>query len=248
VIAAADVYRDAVRAWQARTPPAYVSFSLPCADTAFAGACDPTDDARFTVRMADGRTYAVSVPKGTGEPKVLLRGGFIYGPGGAPLGFYRRLGDATATPPPNLAPDPLQLPTIASVTAIPISYDLTLAGNETVDGIACYHLALRALRDPDVYPLHDLWVDERSFEVRALTYDWDFGDGHRGLVHYRFAQVGVRSTWAIVQIDATVAERHEFLKTRTDSVNDDLYDVEFPESEPSDEFTVPAVPSASPPA
>ncbi|MDQ2993260.1 MAG: hypothetical protein M3R30_10650, partial [Candidatus Eremiobacteraeota bacterium] len=93
MVAAAQVFTAATAAWHARAVPAYVQFTLPCADTALAVHCDPGDGARFTVRMTDGRTYAETVPKdGTTTVKPIMNGGLIFGPGGTPLGFFRQIG------------------------------------------------------------------------------------------------------------------------------------------------------------
>ncbi len=233
---AAQVFAAATAAWQARSVPAYVSFTLPCSDTALEGRCNPGDGARFTVRMSDGRTYAENVPKDATTVKPLMFGGFIFGPGGSPLGFFRRIGeDAPAFPPPNLAPDPL-LKTIASVSTIARSYDVSFDGNEAVDGAACARLKLKPVSEAERYPLRELWVDKATNQIRALTYDWDFGDGHRGLVHYKFAQVGDDKLWTITHIDAHVAAVREVFKTRVDVVSDDLQDIAFPASPPDEDF------------
>jgi hypothetical protein len=234
-----EILRRAQGAWQRRTVPVYESFTLPCADTDLAAGCEIGDGVRFTVRMADGRTYAQSVPIADAPTKVLMRGGFIFGPGGAPLGFYRRVGAAAPpAPPPNLAPDPL-LETIATVSAVAHTYDIVLAGQDIIDGRKCYHLVLRTGLDRDKFPLRDVWVDEESFEIRALTYDWNFDDGHRGDVHYVFASVGPQTLWAIVHIDAQVAAVRELFHTRIDRAADDLADIEFPTTEPDDDFAPP---------
>lgn len=247
------ILQRAQDAWQRRAVPAYESFTLPCADTDLDAECAVGDGARFTMRMADGRTYAVSVPSAAPassspglngavetdtRPRVLLQGGFIFGPGGAPLGFYRRVRSSTTPTPRNLAPDPLLL-TIATVTAKARTYDVRLVGEDVIDGHECYHLALRTDLDHDTFPLSDLWVDEASFEIRALTYDWNFDDGHRGDVHYVFAQVGPQALWAIVHIDAQVAAVHELFRTRIDRAADDLLDIEFPTTAPATYFTPP---------
>ena len=44
-------------------------------------------------------------------------------------------------------------------------YDLKFSGTESIDGRLCYHLVLRPEIDPDRYPLRELWVDEKTFQV-----------------------------------------------------------------------------------
>ena len=232
---ASAVLTAATAAWQARSVPAYVQFTLPCADTALSGQCDTGDGARFTVRMADGRTYAETVPKdGETTVKSIMTGGLIFGPGGVPLGFFRQVGVDGAPPPlppPNLAPDPM-LATIAVVKAkAGGTYNVAFDGEETVGGVLCYRLKLKPLRDPDRYPLRQLWVEKKTDQIRRLTYEWDFGDGHMGSVHYEFAPVGdAPATWAIVHIDA---------QTKYAAVADDLTDIEFPTDMPDEDFQQP---------
>jgi hypothetical protein len=236
-----EILRRATLAWQARVIEPYEAFLLPCEHSSLSAECNPGDDAQFVVRMADGRTFARSVPHDGTAPKVLMRGGYIFGPGGAPLGFYRRLGPVLSepTPPPNLAPDPLGLKTIASVSAPGSAYRVTLAGIETVAGLRCYHLRLVPLADPNRFPLRDLWVETTAFQVAALTYDWDFGDGHRGRIYYRFAPYGPQGAWAIEHIDADVEVVHELFKTQMKHVGDDLRDITFPAAWPAADFVPP---------
>jgi hypothetical protein len=231
---AAQVLDAATVAWHARSIPAYVQFTLPCADTALAHRCDAGDGARFTVRMADGRTYAETVPKdGATTVKPIMNGGLIFGPGGTPLGFFRQVGnEPPALPPPNLAPDPLK--TIATVTAKARTYAVSFDGSEFVGGVDCYRLKLKPLGDPERYPLRQLWVDKASSQIRKLTYEWDFGDNHKGLVHYEFAPVGDPAVWTIVHIDA---------QNGREKVADDLQDIAFPDAAPDEEFAIPQMPA-----
>jgi hypothetical protein len=231
---AAQVFAAATAAWQARAVPAYVQFTLPCADTALSRLCDPGDGARFTVRMADGRTYAETVPKdGQTTVKPIMNGGLIFGPGGTPLGFFRQVGGAPAAlPPPNLAPDPL-LKTIATVSAKAQAYSVAFDGSERVGGVDCYRLKLRPLGDPERYPLRQLWVEKGTNQIRRLTYEWDFGDNHRGLVHYDFAQQGDPAIWTIVHIDADNGRQ---------KVADDLAEIAFPDGMPDEDFEAPSMP------
>jgi hypothetical protein len=235
-----EILQRAAQAWQSRAVAAYESFTLPCDQTSLSAQCNPDDDAQFVVRMADGRTFAQSLPRDGAASQVLLRGGYIFGPGGAPLGFYRRVGATPPpSPPPDLAPDPLELKTIATVTSAGDPYDVTLVGIESINGRRCYHLRLRPLGDPDRFPLRELWVGTADFEVVALTYDWDFGSGHRGRVSYRFAPIGPRGVWAIERIDADVDVRHEVFTTRTEHVGSDLRDITFPADWPAADFATP---------
>jgi hypothetical protein len=230
----AEIFRRAQRAWLARAVPPYESFQVACERTFLAPRCDAGEVVAFTVRANDGRTYAQTVPSHGATPKILLRGGYITGPASTPLGFYRVLPNGSSpvpSPPPNLAPDPLQ--TIATVTASAHVYEIQLAGEENVEGRACYHLTLHPLLAPDRYPLRELWVDKTSFEVVQLTYERPYDEKHtRALVRYRFAPVGPQRVWAIVHIEAEAAI-HELFSTRIDRVADDLSEITFPSSAPA---------------
>lgn len=228
----AEIFTRAQHVWAARTVPPYESFEVNCASTFLAQQCAAGDRVAFTVRMSDGRTYAQTLPA-AGPPKVLLRGGYITGPADTPLGFYRTLPNgtmSTASPPPNLAPDPLE--TIATVTADAHVYDIRLTGQELIEGRACYHLTLRPLIAPDRYPLRELWVDASSFEVVQLTYERPYDAEHaRASVRYRFAPVGANRVWAIVYIEAD-ATIHRPFSTRVERIADDLSDIGFPPRPP----------------
>jgi hypothetical protein len=231
-----DIFQRAQAAWNARVLPPYESFRIACSETFLAPKCAADAEVEFIVRLADGRTYAHTV--GDAASQDLLHGGYITGPAGAPFGFYRRIPSDGAgmppSPPPNLALDPLG--TIATVRAVDRAYDVTLAGTEQIDGHTAYHLRLKPLRDPDRYPLRELWVDQSSFQVVRLTYIAPFdGGGHHATIHYDFAPVGPQSVWSIVHIDAQ-ATTHELFSAQTQSVSEDLHDIAFPSTEPPNYF------------
>ncbi len=70
-----------------------------------------------------------------------------------------------ATPSPETSEAPR---TIAHVTARARTYDVTYAGNETVDGIRTVHLALRPYRDPGKHLVRDVWIDRSTNGVVRL--------------------------------------------------------------------------------
>jgi hypothetical protein len=233
VIDATAIFLRAQQAWVARTVPPYESFRIACVQTFLAPLCGEGDVVAFTVRTSDGRTFAQALDS-TGAPgKVLLRGAYITGPAGTPLGFYRVLstGSPPPAPPPNLVPDPLQ--TIATVSANAHVYDIAFTGEESVGGRRSYRLTLRPRLDPDRYPLRELWVDEATFEVAQLLYERPYDARHsRVAVLYRFAPVGAGNVWTIVHIEAQAAV-HGLFSSKTERVEDDLRDIEFPRSAPS---------------
>jgi len=222
-------------AWSARAVPAFESFTLPCSSTLLAEKCSDGTPVQFIVRMSDGRTFAQALDANGRPAAVLLRGGYIVGPAGAPFGFYRRspVPGATVAPPPNLAEDPIA--PIATVTAVDRAYAITLAGTERVGARTCYHLRLRPMREPLSYPLRDLWVDTTTYDVVRLTYAWPYNDITAD-VTYDFASVGPQAVWAIVHIEAQ-AVSHGLFTTHVERVSEDLQNIEFPASEPDADFT-----------
>lgn len=226
-LTANQIFLSAQAAWTARAQPAYETFTLPCSATFLAPHCAPQAQIHFTVRLIDGRTFAQTIARPDAPAKILMHGGYITGPAGAPLGFFRRIPaapEASALPPPNLAADPLR--TIASVTATDYAYDIRLIGEERVREIETFHLALLPRREPDLYPLRDLWVAVDSHEIVRLVYERPF---EQSVAHitYDFMPVGTPPIWAIVHITAS---------TPHETVSEALNDIAFPRNEPESFF------------
>lgn len=224
---AQQLFLKAQAAWSARVTPRFESFVLPCAKTFLESRCPAGADVEFVVRLSDGRTYAQTVPVDDTPPLPLMRGGYITGPDGAPLGFYRRLPDAVgppSAPPPDLADDPLK--TIATVSAADVAYRITLAGDETIAGVESAHLVLKPLRDPVAYPLRDLWIARDTYQVVRLTYALPFKRSV-ALITYDFAPVGKPPVWSIVHIAAV---------SGGEAVAEELREIAFPPNEPQSYF------------
>jgi hypothetical protein len=229
------IFTRAQAAWNARVVPPYESFTLPCESTFLANSCSAGTVVQFIVRLRDGRTFAQTLGADGRPETVLLRGGYAFGPAGAPLGFYRRApapGATLAPTPPNLAADPIQ--TIAVVKAVDRAYDITYVGVATLDAHTAYHLHLRPLRDPQQYPLRELWVDTTTYDVVRLTYVWPYNTITANIT-YDFAPAGAQSIWSIVHIDAE-ATSHGLFSTHTEHVSEDLQHIDFPPSAPDDDF------------
>ncbi|MGA7571245.1 MAG: hypothetical protein WBG27_12385 [Candidatus Aquilonibacter sp.] len=230
------IFTRAQMVWSARAIPAYESFTLSCKDTFLADKCQAGTQVQFIVRLRDGRTFAQTIDANGRPASVLLRGGYIVGPAGAPFGFYRRSpvpGATIAPPPPNLAEDPIT--TIATVAAVDRAYAITLVATELVGERTCYHLRLRPLRDPQSYPLRDLWIDTTTYDVVRLSYVWPY-NGTTADITYDFAPVGPRAIWSIVHIEGQ-AVSHGLFTTHVERVSEDLGNIAFPASEPDADFT-----------
>ncbi len=228
-LTAQQLFLRAQATWSARPVPRFESFVLPCAATFLEPRCFAGADVQFIVRMSDGRTYARTVAKGDTRPITLMRGGYITGPDGAPLGFHRRWPEPDRPPasPPDLADDPLR--TIATVTAVDVAYRVTIAGDERIDGSGAVHLVLQPLRDPTAYPLRDLWIARNDHEVVRLVYALPFKRS-LALVTYDFAPVGEPPLWSIVHIAASADGI---------AVSQQLREIAFPSEEPQSYFESP---------
>lgn len=223
----AAIFTRAQVAWNARVVPPYESFTLPCELTFLAKSCSAGTIVEFVVRLRDGRTFAQTRGADGRPGTVLLHGGYAFGPAGAPLGFYRRTPAQGATPfpsPPNLAADPIQ--TIAVVHAVDRAYDITYVETTTIAARTVYHLRLRPLRDPQTYPLRELWIDTTTYDVVRLSYIWPYNDTSASIT-YDFAPVGAEAIWSIVHVDARARREH---------VSEDLHDITFPANVPDMDF------------
>jgi hypothetical protein len=230
---AQQLFLRAQAAWSARITPRFESFVLQCAATFLEPRCPPGADVEFIVRLADGRTYAQTVAHGGATPLTLMHGGYITGPAGAPLGFYRRL-PVVETPqvaaPPDLADDPLR--TIATVTALDVAYRITVTGTETIDGVDAAHLVLEPVRDPAAYPLRALWIARDDYAVVRLTYALPYKRSI-ALITYDFAPIGKPPVWSIVRIAASAGR---------ETISEELREIAFPSDEPQSYFASPQRP------
>lgn len=229
------IFTRAQATWNARTTPPYESFTLPCDSTFLAKQCSTGTVVQFIVRLRDGRTFAQTLGADGRPGTVLLRGGYAFGPAGAPLGFFRRTPAQGATPvppPPNLTADPIQ--TIAVVRAVDRAYDIAYLETATLGTHTVYHLRLRPLRDPQAYPLRELWVDATTYEVVRITYVWPYNDT-LATITYDFAPAGTQGIWSIVHIDAQ-ATSHGLFSTHVEHVSEDLQNITFPISVPDEDF------------
>ena len=229
------IFTRAQAVWNARAVPAYESFTLPCDETFLANSCTAGTVLQFIVRLRDGRTFAQTLTADGRPGTVLLRGGYAFGPAGAPFGFYRRTPVAGATPPPsppNLAADPMQ--TITTVRAVDRAYDISYLETTTIEARTVYHLRFRPLHDPQHYPLRELWVDTATYDVVRLTYAWPYNTITASIT-YDFAPVGPARVWSIVHIDAQ-ATSHGLFAAHTEHVGEDLHDIAFPVNVPDEDF------------
>ncbi len=74
-----------------------------------------------------------------------------------------------AEPFPAASADPTALRELVRIEATSRDYAIALAGNESLNGTATYHLSLTPLRDPRVYRLRELWVDADDFRTVRLA-------------------------------------------------------------------------------
>ena len=103
---------------------------------------------------------------------------------------------------------------------------MTFVGVETIGSYTTDHLRLIPLREPNLYPLRDLWIDRDSSQVVRLTYQQPF-NAISALIQYDFAPQGKPPTWVIMHISAYAGH---------DSVSQDLKDISFPSAVPEGNF------------
>ena len=200
VVAAAltplQIFFYAEDAWETRTLPPFVAFDTAIIHRIAGGALTQGSE-HVILRTFDHWCSTVEIDQGVAQPKT-SRGLNCLGPAYSPLGF-----NISSVYPSSAQPDPFvpsQLPVIAHVRAI--HYDVTLADEQQIDDEPVYHLILRPLSAPDHYPLRALWVDEKSFQVRRLTYAENPG-GWSATIDYSFKPYGPQAIWWISEIDAS---------------------------------------------
>ncbi|MBD5604492.1 MAG: hypothetical protein IAI48_05315 [Candidatus Eremiobacteraeota bacterium] len=71
-------------------------------------------------------------------------------------------------------PVPGEPRTIGSVSALARTYDVRLAGEETIGAATCWHLTLKPLGNPGAYRLRDLYVEEATDQIVRLKTDGNF--------------------------------------------------------------------------
>ena len=172
------IYLRSVRAMIEVPEPAFVTFrenvvgrnfTLRCSDDGIYvslrhGDVRATYDVWF--RTSDGSALSKTVSDANAKPCS----GTLLAPAGKTISA---LGIAQASPLPGTSPaasppdSNIGLPIIGAVRAYSARYyHIELAGLEKFGGNDVYHLKLTAYRDPDVLPLTDLFVDQKTFLVR----------------------------------------------------------------------------------
>jgi hypothetical protein len=157
------IFQKAQTVWEARRLPPYIEFDVQIEHRDSAGTTT-TGIEHVPLRSFDHWCKTSETDSDSAQIKTSV-GPSCVGPGGSPLGFNiaAQYPDSKQIDP--FAPGPH---TIASLRAI--HYFVQSAGEEAIDGHECYHLLLRAIHDPQYYPLREVWIDDASFDVRRLTY------------------------------------------------------------------------------
>ena len=146
-------------------------------------------------------------------------------------------GDATGlnlnipTPEPSEAAD---IKTITSVRARSRPYDVTFAGNETIDGKETTHLALRPYRDPAKHILRDVWIDPATNGVVRLRGEATSGPN---LIHVDFTATYAEDANAqtLARVDA-FAKAQLLLFHESGNISFDLTNVAHPAALPDATF------------
>jgi hypothetical protein len=109
--------------------------------------------------------------------------------------------------PPGAEPIESPAPVIGQIAVTGGDYNVTLAGNELLDGFDVYHLTLVPLKDPDQNRIRDLWVDVKTFDVRKLVTMGIFEKGPPTTVPWTVTFIQLQGHWFIRQEVTTATLR-----------------------------------------
>ncbi len=136
------------------------------ADHAVLNCCDPR---QFAIRMSDGMANE-SIPPLTGSALPIA----AIGPAFEGLfPFSMRAADQAPQSRNALVMQPESPDAKALVTASAAGkpdYDVSLAGIDNIGGRPSYHLRLKALRDPGLHNLRELWTDTQTWDLMKARY------------------------------------------------------------------------------
>jgi len=120
---------------------------------------------------------------------------------------------------------------IACVSARNRPYDVSLVGDETMDGVATAHLRLVPVGDPGKHVLRDVWIDRRTDGVVALGGEAHL-PGHVVRIDFRahYDEDGDRET--LRRVDGRAKAQLLIVSARTD-VSYDLSNYTYPEVIPA---------------
>lgn len=100
-----------------------------------------------------------------------------------------------------------QAPIIGRILVSGADYDVTLLGEDSIDGNPVYHLSLSPRDHPERNRIRELWVDERSFDVRKLVSDGIFDDGPATTVPWTVTFIDLHGWW-FIRTESTTATLH----------------------------------------
>lgn len=100
-----------------------------------------------------------------------------------------------------------QPPIIGRIAVSGADYDVTLLGEETIDDNPVYHLSLTPRDDPERNRVRELWVDEKTFEVRKLVSDGIFDEGPATTVPWTVTFIDLHGWW-FIRTETTTATLH----------------------------------------
>jgi hypothetical protein len=90
-----------------------------------------------------------------------------------------------------------QAPIIGRIEVSGADYDVALLGEDEIDGNPVYHLSLTPREDPEHNRVRELWVDERTFDVRRLVTDGIFEQGPPTTVRWTVNFIDLHGWWFI---------------------------------------------------
>lgn len=106
------------------------------------------------------------------------------------------------------SPTPHEPATIATVRVSNRRYTVVNVGIEDVSGIACFHLKLTPVAEPDKYRLRDIWVDTTSSATVQLNVSGNFIDGPGAEVPWTIKFAEINGTRYIAEERTTAPLRY----------------------------------------
>jgi len=97
-----------------------------------------------------------------------------------------------------------QPPIIGRIAVSAADYDVTLLGEDSIDDNAVYHLSLTPRDHPERNRVRELWVDERSYDVRKLVTDGIFDEGPATTVPWTVTFIDLHGWW-FIRTESTTA-------------------------------------------
>lgn len=247
-LSAATIFAKARLAMYLRTYPRYVAYVVDVqADTNYHKRLH--EGFRELLRTHDGALTVHSVPLYTSNSPPNPYGFSFFGinpegkpsdhidpPFGVPLMSAVYDFDLARGPTPKHyggdVPPEEQPPIIGRIAVSGADYDVTMLGEESIDDNPVFHLSLTPREHPELNRVREVWVDEKTFDVRKLVTEGIFDEGQATTVPWTVTFIDLHGWW-FIRTETTTATLHGpvhfvFGGTTYDGVNYTFGRYEYP--------------------